>query len=411
MFGDDPVEQIRRAVEELAAEDRREWSGPARSDRLVELIEVAERLQAETVWAVAEWDARAEWALDGALSPRSWLAQRTPISRSTASRLVGMARLTRQFETTGEALHAGELSCAHLEVLAPMVRHREPEYERNEQVLVDTAAGMKVDDFAALAGAWRAIADDELSKLDAREIHERRNLHVHKSLYGMGVIGGDLDAEGTETLLRALDLACPPDPTGGPVPARSLAQRRADALVDLAAAFLAARGAGGRVAVGLTVTIDHGTLAGHPPADPRQLRCELERVGPVPLETAFRLACDCAVIRVVLRGDSEVLDLGRETRLVNRALRRALVARDRGCVFPGCERPAVGCDAHHIRGWEHGGPTNLENCCLLCRRHHTLCHEGGWAIRRRDDGTYEVEKPAPIHVRTRQNGRAPPIAA
>ena len=411
MFGDDPIEQIRRAVEELAAEDRREWSGSARSDRLVELIEVAERLQAETVRAVAEWDAGAEWALDGALSPRSWLAQRTPISRSTASRLVGMARLTREFEATGEALRAGDVACAHVEVLAPMVRHREPEYARNERVLVDTATGMKVDDFADLARAWRNIADDELSKLDAREMHERRNLHVHKSLDGMGLIGGDLDAEGTETLLQALDVACPPDPTGGPVPARSLAQRRADALVDLAAAFLAARGAGGRVGAGLTLTMDHGTLAGQPPADPRQLRCELEQFGPVPLETALRLACDCAVARVVMRGDSEVLDLGRETRLVNRALRRALVARDRGCVFPGCERPAVWCDAHHIRGWEHGGPTNLENCCLLCRRHHMLCHESGWAIHRRDDGSYEVEEPAATHVRRQRHGRAPPIAA
>ena len=78
----------------------------------------------------------------------------------------------------------------------------------------------------------------------------------------MGVLNGDLDAEGTATLLAALDLACPPDATGGPVPARSLAQRRADALVDIAAAFLAAQGQGGRVPVGLDVTIDYGTLTG-----------------------------------------------------------------------------------------------------------------------------------------------------
>ena len=83
-------------------------------------------------------------------------------------------------------------------------------------------------------------------ELDARQIHERRNLHVHQSLYGMGVLDGDLDADGTKTLLEALDLACPPDPTGGPVPARSLAQRRADGLVDIATAFLAAPGAGRR---------------------------------------------------------------------------------------------------------------------------------------------------------------------
>ena len=282
MFGDDPIEQIRLAVKELAAEDRREWTGSARSDHLVELLEVAERLQAEIIRSVAEWDARADWAIDGALSPRSWLAHRAPISGSAASRFVSAARLTRAFDATGEALARGDLSCAHVEVLAPMVRNREPEYERNEQVLVDTAASMKVDDFAELARNWRSIADDQLSSLDAGEIHERRNLHVQKSLYGMGVIKGDLDAEGTEIVLAALDHAGPPDPTGGPVAARSLAQRRADALVDICGAYNATRGQGGRTPVALNVTMDYGTLTGQPPADPRQVRCELDRVGPIP---------------------------------------------------------------------------------------------------------------------------------
>jgi hypothetical protein len=411
MFGDDPIERIRLAVKELAAEDRREWSAGNRSDHLVELLEVAERLQAEIIRAVAGWDARTDWALDGALSPRSWLAHRAPISRSSASRLVSAGRLTRSHDRTGDALYAGDISRAHVEVLAPMVCHREPEYARNEEVLVANAATMKVDEFAELARAWRSIADDELSKLDANAIYERRNLHVHTALYGMGVLNGDLDAEGTATLLAALDLACPPDSTGGPVPARSLAQRRADALVDIAAAFLAAQGAGGRVPVGLDVTMDYATLTGQPPEDLHQLRCDLERVGPIPLETALRLACDCAVGRVVMRGESEVLDLGRRERLVNPALRRALVARDRGCAWPGCDRPAVWCDGHHIVWWEHGGPTNEENCCLLCRRHHVLCHEGGWRIKRRDDGTYEAQEPPAGHVGTRRHGRAPPTAA
>ena len=125
MFGDDPIEQIRLAVKDLDAEDRRSWSGAARSDQLVELLEVAERLQAEIVRSVGEWDAGTDWALDGALSPRSWLTHRAPISAVGASRLVGMARLTRKHEATGDALRSGDVSCAHVEVLAPMVRNRE----------------------------------------------------------------------------------------------------------------------------------------------------------------------------------------------------------------------------------------------------------------------------------------------
>ena len=97
-----------------------------------------------------------------------------------------------------------------------MVRNREPEYARNETALLGAARSMRADDFGMVARHWRGIADDELSKLDARTIHERRNLHVHKSLFGMGVLEGDLDAEGTEILLKALDHCAPPDATGGP---------------------------------------------------------------------------------------------------------------------------------------------------------------------------------------------------
>ncbi len=407
MFGDDPIEQIRLAVKELDAEDRRSWSCAARSDQLVELLEVAERLQAEIVRSVGEWDARADWSLDGALSPRTWLTYRAPISAVGASKLVGMARLTRKNEATGEALRSGDVSCAHVEVLAPMVRNRECEYARNETALLGAARSIRADDFGVVARHWRGIADDELSKLDAREIHERRNLHVHQSLFGMGVLEGDLDADGTKILLTALDHCAPPDPTGGPVPPRSLAQRRADALVDICGAYLSGGGEG-TVPVNLNVTMDHGTLTGSPPEDPRAVRCELEGFGPIPLETAFRLACDCSVTRVLIRGDSEVLDLGRSTRLASAAQHKALAIRDRGCVFPGCDRPPAWCNAHHLVWWEHGGPTDEQNLCLLCRRHHTLCHEGGWGLTRNDDGTYQAHEPPAGHIPIRRHGRAPP---
>jgi hypothetical protein len=83
----------------------------------------------------------------------------------------------------------------------------------------------------------------------------------------------------------------------------------------------------------------------------------------------------------VLGTAGEVLDLGRGSRLPSPALRRALVLRDRGCRFPGCDRPPQWTDAHHIQPWATGGPTTLPNLILLCRHHHTLVHEGGWGIR------------------------------
>ena len=96
-----------------------------------------------------------------------------------------------------------------------------------------------------------------------------------------------------------------------------------------------------------------------------------------------------------MNGPSEVLDLGRRTRVVTPAQRRALAVRDGGCVFPGCDRPPPWTDAHHLVHWLDNGPSNLDNLVLLCRRHHVLCHEGRWQLQRGPDGTVTAERPRP----------------
>ncbi|MGE5830173.1 MAG: DUF222 domain-containing protein, partial [Micromonosporaceae bacterium] len=101
---------------------------------------------------------------------------------------------------------------------------------------------------------------------------------------------------------------------------------------------------------------------------------------PICAQTARRLACDAGIIPVILGSHGEPLDIGRLTRTVPTGLRRALVLRDGGCRFPGCDRPAGWCDAHHLTAWADHGPTRLTNLALLCARHHTLVHEGRWRI-------------------------------
>jgi hypothetical protein len=130
------------------------------------------------------------------------------------------------------------------------------------------------------------------------------------------------------------------------------------------------------------IVVDIETLRGEPPADLTKVNCRLSNGAPVTVETALRLCCDAAVGRVVMRGPSELLDLGRRTRVVSAAQRRALAHRDGGCVFPGCDRKPQWTDAHHVRHWTRGGATDLDNLCLLCRRHHVMVHEGGWALAR-----------------------------
>jgi len=86
------------------------------------------------------------------------------------------------------------------------------------------------------------------------------------------------------------------------------------------------------------------------------------------------LLCDCTFSRIIMNGQSEILDVGRATDIATPAQWKALIARDRHCQHPGCKRPPSDCQAHHIQHWTHGGPTNLENLQLLCWHHHRQHH-------------------------------------
>ncbi len=114
-------------------------------------------------------------------------------------------------------------------------------------------------------------------------------------------------------------------------------------------------------------------------------------VGP---EALRRLACDAALVPHVLGSADEPLTLGRIVRLFNRAHRRHLRLRDRGCTFPGCTAPAAWAQAHHVRHWVDGGRTDVSNAAFLCQRHHTVVHRRRlWATVRElpdEQGRYVV---------------------
>jgi hypothetical protein len=110
---------------------------------------------------------------------------------------------------------------------------------------------------------------------------------------------------------------------------------------------------------------------------------EHESGDPISAATFGRLLCDADLQTVVLGPDRAVLDLGRTRRLATPAQRTALVARDRGCIVPGCGMPPSACEAHHITWWRHGGTTDIANLALVCGRHHTLIHTGHWTLQMR----------------------------
>ena len=112
---------------------------------------------------------------------------------------------------------------------------------------------------------------------------------------------------------------------------------------------------------------------------------------PIPAKKVRDLACDAEVLPAIFRGASQPLDLGRARRIASPAQRIALVARDRKCI--GCGASASWCQAHHIIPWQPGGPTDLENLCLLCSRCHHKVHDNGWRVRRTPTGQHSLRPP------------------
>ena len=106
-----------------------------------------------------------------------------------------------------------------------------------------------------------------------------------------------------------------------------------------------------------------------------------------------QIKCGATITRLVMAGESMVLDMGRKARFATPAQTRAIRARDGGCVFPSCGRPPKWCDVHHIDDWALGGATDLDRMCLLCRRHHTLIHNTQWQIEATPDGSFRATHP------------------
>jgi hypothetical protein len=104
-------------------------------------------------------------------------------------------------------------------------------------------------------------------------------------------------------------------------------------------------------------------------------------MGPLNAASVRRIACDSLIFRAVLGAESQPLDIGRTTRTIPNHIRRALIIRDRGCAFPGCDRKPRQSHAHHCRHWADGGPTSVDNLVLLCGRHHKLIHHSHWTVK------------------------------
>ena len=377
------MDELRSAVDAVLAEDPHSLSGPELAGRLVMLEREMAKLMSAQLAALAVFESRRDYADDGAANAASWLRHHCRLSPGDASSRVRVARRLRdQLDDTREALSAGDVTFAQVRVICEQAgrvadRLGQPgvvALKQAEGFFLEAAQRLHPNDLGKVVKRWEQVIDADGFLSEADKAYERRFLNLSQGWDGMWRLDGMLDPESGATLAAAIRPLASPQGTDD---SRTAGQRRADALADIARRVLDSgtlpAGGGERPHVTVEITLD--SLEGRLGVAPGELAGT-----PIPAETARRLACDAGITRIITGAESEPLDVGRRTRSIPAGLRRALAHRDKGCAWGGCDYPAEWTDAHHITHWADGGPTNLGNLVLLCRRHHRAVHEGGQAL-------------------------------
>ncbi|MEU4390476.1 DUF222 domain-containing protein [Kribbella sp. NPDC023855] len=263
-----------------------------------------------------------------------------------------------------------------------------------EEQMVEVARLLTPDDLLDFGREVLARLDTDGPEPAEHDAHARETLTLRRADGGVK-FSGYLAGENAEQFRTQINRLSKPHRTvGGELDPRPHDKRQADALsliLDMAAANtprpdndLSTSNSPG--VPHITVTIDFDDLR----TATSQAVGELVYGDNLSASAVRRLACDAAILPIVLGSDSQPLDVGTEQRFVTRPIRRALVKRDKGCVI--CKAPPWQCHAHHLIHWIDGGPTSITNLVLLCAIHHRAVHSGQWAIAI-TDGVVEVTRP------------------
>ena len=362
---------------------------------LIDAFSAHERSAADLALACARLERDGDWALDGSLSMAAWLRHHCRQSSVDANRWLREGRFLAKFDAIALAASDGTLSAGHVHAIRTAVAAAtEPVLHRQQDTVVDAIASLPVQDAAIICREWRLRAE-AITEGPEPVVPEQK---LSFSTADDGAVVGRFvlnDAAGAE-FSHAMATAMTWD---GASDQRSVAQRQADALHDIAAFYNRQHDKAGtprhRPHVEVILTGEELTT----------LCCAGRTTSETPLSPAATEAFLCdSVIHRVRMAPSARLDYARAVRSVTPDMFRALAIRDGGCRFPGCNRPASFTDAHHIVFWRHGGTTDLANLVLLCARHHHLIHQPGWNLVLRPDGALEVTTPQGLTRTSRPPG-------
>jgi hypothetical protein len=364
------VGNLASAIDELEGEDLGTVPLAAQGEELVELFRERDRLEAECLRRLARFDAAGGAMVEGARSTRAWLRHRCRMAPGAASERVRVARrLEGTLSETRAAFAAGDIGYDHARVIARTVDASPACAEsigEAEPILVEAARECDPLQLRRVAEHWRHMVDRDRFEAHERAARDQRRLHLSETFQGRVVGDFEGDAETGAIIRTAVEAYAKPRPGGDdPIPA----QRRYDAFVSICERVLdqgLAPTTGG-VRPHLNVFVSLETLE----ARARAAGAELDWLHqPISGAAARRLACDAQITRIITGPDSMPPDVGRTTRVIPPALRRAVIARDRHCTEPGCDVPAPWCEIHHRVHWVDGGETKLPNLELKCKPHH-----------------------------------------
>jgi hypothetical protein len=440
--GDLDIETEQSDFDLWSTEAALNWRPADEREAVFEAWHRAEQARLDLMDTLVWWDRADAHTIDGARSAAGWLRAKLRISHGHSVGLLRQARGLRDCPSLHHALSSGTLSFDQADQLLHVFTAARASYvERDVDLLIDRCNSLTVAHCRVLARSWADRVDAEIAAgiVEAGgEVPQPpatvSELRMGEILDGDTIIEATLNASDAAVLSAALTAAHRlgvKEPSGddealedgastkssepeGPKDTRTPSQQRADALVLVAQFFLdhhdaVAKGKGGsinRAHVNITVDLDRLTNA--------HLTGNAETpysINGIDIWSVVQTCCDSSVARILTAGPSIVIDLGRETRVVPPALRKAVTKRDRTCRFPGCDMPATFTDVHHLNHWIRGGPTNRDNCCLLCRRHHTMIHKSAWTATGNANDTIVFTSPEGVQYLSRPPNLQLPLGA
>ena len=350
------------------------------ADEITELYSLITAATYDFLVKVREFDEDELWAGPGLMSCAHWLNWKCGIGMNAAREKVRVARALPALPKISEAFRLGKVSYSKVRAMTRVAD------EENEDYLLNIALHGTASMLETLVRSYRRAV--KLNEPESAEIqHDSREFNYWWDENGCFVFKGRLPAEVGTMLMKAIE-------KGTEQVVRDVAsemldpfdKQRADALAMLAESYLEHGPASSSSA-------DRYQVMVHVSAETSGADHYIEHGPDVSAETSKRICCDTSISKITEDEEGEPLSIGRKSRVIPPAMRRALKARDKQCRFPGCTHRYF-IDGHHIHHWSEGGETSLDNLVQLCRYHHRLVHEGGFICCKNHDNKVEFRTPA-----------------